>query len=336
MSTNEQPTADAKPTLEPEFKPVIDLLNGASALAEKGQLDAALTAIGAAESTLVALPEELRQRPRGFAIAAALCEGRGQIALRKQDFAGAHGHLEQAEALRQKEVEAGGTPNPLARAVSNLNLSSASQRLGKLDDALVQNARCLQLLAEAKEPQAALFMAAALEARGTLFAGQKRFDEALEAIEHARNTAQPLVDGGVAAARPLLSEIFINAARVTHALSRTAESIDLAQKAADVAWQQLEASQFKDPQSASLYVSAEMNQVAYAEALGAFARGEDALFRVIKLIGPDPRVVEHGIGYYTRLQALTDAQLEAGDLPRDEVEESLAKLKAMVKPGATA
>jgi len=336
MTSNEQPGQDAKPPIEPEFLPIIEILNGASGLAEKGELDVALERIGAAEAALMTVAEPLRESPRGIALAAALCEGRGQVGLRKQDFATAYTFLGQAETLRQREEALGGRPNPLARAVSNLNLSSAAQRMGHLPEALEHNTRCQLLLTQTREPSAALFMAASLEARGTIFAQLQRFEDALEAFIAAQAAATPLLEAGLAAARPLLAEVYINTARVQHQLKQSVEALETAGKAADVAWQQLEANQFKDQQAGSLYISAEMNQVAYAEAVGSFARAEDAIFRVLKLIGPDPRVVEHGVGFYTRLLAKTDAELDVGDLPRDEVEESLGRLQAMVKPQATA
>lgn len=334
MTSNGQPNPNPNPApqIEPEFKPIVDLLNAASALAERGQLEPAEGAIASAETALGSLPATFREQARGFAIAAALSEGRGQIALRRNDFQAAYTHLSQAENLRQREEALGGRPNPLARAVSNLNLSSAAQRLGHIQESLEHNARCQKLLHETTDPSARIFMAASLEARGTLLAQTQQFEEALATLTEARGVAAPLAEGGIGPARSLLAEILVNEARINHQLKNPARSLELAASAADIAWQQLESTQFRDQQAASLYIAAEMNQVAYSELVGVFAKGEDALFRVIKLIGPEPRVVERGIGFYNTLLAKTDAELEAGDLPRDEVEESLGRLQAMVKP----
>jgi hypothetical protein len=329
---NPNPQPQTAPQIEPEYKPIVDLLNAASQLAERNQLDPAEGAIASAEAALAGLPQPLRDAARGLAIAAALSEGRGQVALRRGDFQGAHTHLGQAEALRQREEAAGGRPNPLARAVSNLNLSSAAQRLGLIPEALEHNARCQALLRETTDPNAQVFLAASLESRGTLLAQTQQFEAALVALEDARQIAAPLAEKGTGPGRSLLAEILVNQARVQHQLKQPTKALELAATAAEVSWQQLEATQFRDQQAASLYIAAEMNQVAFAELVGTFAKAEDALFRVIKLIGPEQRVVERGIAFYTNILTKTDAELEAGDLPRDECEESLGRLRAMVRP----
>lgn len=318
------------PPLEPEFIPVVDGLNEAAALAEKGEFDAALARLGVAEGALPGIPEVLRGSARGLALTAALAEGRGQIGLRQNDFESAYRFLGEAEQLRQKEVALGGRPNPLARAVSNLNLSSAAQRLGHIPEALEHNARCRALLAETDDPNARIFVAAAAEAHGTLLAMSERFDEALVPLGDGLTVAREMADAGFGPARTLTAEILVNKARVHHLLKQSDDAMTLTTEAAEIAFSQLEASQFRDQQAASLYISAEMNQLNYAEALGSFAKGEDALFRVLKLVGPNPRVIERGMAYFKGLLDKDDAALEAGDLPRDEVEESLGRLEAML------
>jgi tetratricopeptide (TPR) repeat protein len=62
------------------------------------------------------------------------------------------------------------------------------------------------------------------------------------------------------------------------------------------------------------------------ESLGRYADAEDALFALIDDLPAETRLVDTGIEYYQRLLALTDADLEAGGLPRDEVNGSLAEL----------
>ena len=62
----------------------------------------------------------------------------------------------------------------------------------------------------------------------------------------------------------------------------------------------------------------------YFEATGELGRAEDQLYPWIEADEADARA--HARGFYERLLAKSDAELERGNLPRDEVEEGLARL----------
>ncbi|HZC99187.1 MAG TPA: DUF6483 family protein [Actinomycetes bacterium] len=62
------------------------------------------------------------------------------------------------------------------------------------------------------------------------------------------------------------------------------------------------------------------------EAVGRYADAEDALFEVIDAAPDDPGPIDTGILFYQRLLAKEDVELEAGDLPRDEVKNGIAEL----------
>ncbi len=66
----------------------------------------------------------------------------------------------------------------------------------------------------------------------------------------------------------------------------------------------------------------------YYEAVGEFAKAEDAVF---DLIEKDPSIVQQGIAFYERLLKKSDGELVRGGLPRNEVVEGLAKIKSMEK-----
>jgi tetratricopeptide (TPR) repeat protein len=69
------------------------------------------------------------------------------------------------------------------------------------------------------------------------------------------------------------------------------------------------------------------------EALGRYGDAEDALFEVLDDDPDDAAAVDHGIAFYQRLLAKDDAELEAGNLPRDEVRSALADLlRRQVQP----
>ena len=64
----------------------------------------------------------------------------------------------------------------------------------------------------------------------------------------------------------------------------------------------------------------------YYERIGAFAKAEDVLFAMRAAEPDDDSVRALGRSFYRRLQHRSDADLLAGELPRDEVEDGLAEL----------
>jgi hypothetical protein len=67
----------------------------------------------------------------------------------------------------------------------------------------------------------------------------------------------------------------------------------------------------------------------YFEDEGLYARAEDELHELIEVSDNNPQVIDDGISYYEWLLTLSDQDLEAGNLPRGEVEESLAELRQL-------
>jgi hypothetical protein len=66
----------------------------------------------------------------------------------------------------------------------------------------------------------------------------------------------------------------------------------------------------------------------YYERVGKFSMAEDLLFELIDIEAPG--VIQEGISFYERLLEKTDEELIEGNLPRDEVEDSLSELRNMV------
>ncbi len=65
--------------------------------------------------------------------------------------------------------------------------------------------------------------------------------------------------------------------------------------------------------------------IGYYEIRGFYSRAEDVLFELVEADYPDIR--QAGTAFLNRLSAKTDAELEQGNLPRDEVEEALNELQ---------
>jgi hypothetical protein len=66
----------------------------------------------------------------------------------------------------------------------------------------------------------------------------------------------------------------------------------------------------------------------YHEQIGLFAKAEDDLFALREAAPTDADVVEMGVAFYQRLLARDDAALDAGNLPRAEIEAGLAELRS--------
>ena len=64
------------------------------------------------------------------------------------------------------------------------------------------------------------------------------------------------------------------------------------------------------------------------EKTGAFAKAEDALYALLEAAPGNLEVVQWGITFYERLQMRSNDTLEAGNLPRSELDAGLAELKA--------
>jgi hypothetical protein len=64
---------------------------------------------------------------------------------------------------------------------------------------------------------------------------------------------------------------------------------------------------------------------AYYEAAGKYSKAEDVLFETLGA-STDAAWIEAGRQFYQRIAAKSDAQLTAGNLPRQELEESRAEL----------
>lgn len=73
----------------------------------------------------------------------------------------------------------------------------------------------------------------------------------------------------------------------------------------------------------------QLNLMLYYEFDRQYGRAEDWLLKIIDQGGVADELIQAGIGFYRRLLAKTDRELEAGEIFRDEVEEGLAELRGM-------
>lgn len=318
-------------TREAKLKAAADLLQMAARLVQRGQLKEGAQHLEEAGIAYDAVPEDAANpdEKKRLAIGAAVREGKAQIAMQGGELDDARGYLEESLAMHEREKALGGAPNPLQLAASYLNLSTISHKLGDNEKALALNAKAQDTLKDETAPPCRIFFATSFEAKATLLGLLGRLDEALLAFDAGAAAAGQLVAENIPGGKQLRTEMLVHSARGRARTGRAAEAALLVEEAASLAWERFETSQGQDKDAISHFVAAQMNLVGFAETLGHFARAEDALFKVLRLVGPDARVLERGKKFYEALKQLDDQKLEAGNLPRDEVEESYQQLLAI-------
>lgn len=305
---------------------VRQLVEHASKMAQSGDM------IGAGrrlEEAMVALqPLGDDEDPERLEVAASVHEGKGQIALGGGQHDDAYLHLTQAVRARTRHGRATGKPSLLHLGIAHLNLSSACSQLGRHEEALAENRRALEAFDGFAPATGGFMRLAALQAQGMILARLKRPDDAIAAYERAIAVGEELLSEDVADVPELLCQIRISASVTCHEQGRHAQAVTIGAQAADEAWDRFEVT--GADRAAHQYLTAQMNMVTFCERSGEFAGAEDALFKVLKLVGPQGEVLARGRQLYRALLTKDDAELIAGNLPRDEVEESLAELEAMV------
>ncbi len=75
-----------------------------------------------------------------------------------------------------------------------------------------------------------------------------------------------------------------------------------------------------------VYVTSQINLISFHEKTQAFAAAEDALFKALEIVGDNVQILERGKMFYETCRKMADNVLEAGNLPRAEVEESYKEI----------
>ncbi len=70
----------------------------------------------------------------------------------------------------------------------------------------------------------------------------------------------------------------------------------------------------------------------YYERYGQYGKAEDMLFHMMDNEVAGSEIADLGLGFYERLESMTDDCLEMGGLPRDEVREGLEQLRGRMRP----
>lgn len=313
-------------TRNKRLETVRQLVELASKMAQSSDLTGAQRRLDEAGVALQGLGDD--DDPQRLELAAAVHEGKGQVAIGVGRTDDAYLQLTQAIRVRNRQAKVTGEAKLLHLGIAHLNLSSTCSQLGRHEEALAENRRALEAFDGFAPEQAGFMKVAALQAQGMLYVHLKRLDDAVAAYERAIDLGESLLSEDVPDVPELLCQVRISASVTCHQAGRHERAREIGRQAADEAWDRFEVTTAE--RAGQQYLTAQMNLVTFCEHSGDFAGAEDALFKVLKLVGPQAEVLARGRQLYQALLDKDDAELRAGNLPRDEVEESLAELDAMV------
>ncbi|MGM0576941.1 MAG: DUF6483 family protein [Myxococcota bacterium] len=313
-----------------------DKLDRATPMVYEGRADEAATLYREAMDTL----EPLGRDPRAERLRSSCLDGLGAVA-------GQAGRLDEAEARHREaldlrralEGEAGEPSKDLrvAIAVSCMNLSSVLAAAKRIEEAEALTGEALERLdPDDPEPAVAAYRLGARQALALAYAGVDRMEESAavfrEAVAETRRALDSDDEGLVASMVPAYVQLMLNASMAFFHSGEPDEACAAADEAAEVAETVFEESQ--EPGALGQYLTAQMHLLDFHEAAGRFAKAEDALFKALDVAGPHAELIERGRRFYRGLLDLDDEALESGDLPRDEVRESLEDLESRSHAGS--
>ncbi len=211
-------------------------------------------------------------------------------------------------------------------AATHLNLSSILVSLEEYDKALEVGNKAIALTTELREEGelgAEPLALGAYQNMSLIHARLDDLDAADEVMHHAVDLANRLNEQGVpnvsvqaAQGCQQLSVAMFRSELLDRALSWGKIAADLSEKAYEVHGQPV----------LGVYIVSQINLISYNDELGEFADAEDGLWKAVEVAGNDPQILRRGLEFYEKLRKQSDARLEAGNLPRDEVNEGYAEI----------
>lgn len=267
--------------------------------------------------------------PRVLALKASLHEGLCVVYGQAGELAPATRHHDRVVALRGKLEDAGHGDQQTQLGITHMNLAHAHAADKDLDKAEGLARRAIARLEAADEVMATFFLVGAQQLLGTLLKAKDAPGPALDALLRAVEVARKLPEDAPEHIGGALVQALVNTSLAYFERGMHPQAVAHGEEAAQRAQALVERSSTPGP--LELYLSAQMNLITFHQAAGSFSKGEDALFRVLDVVPGQPEVIARGVAFFEALLELSDETLEAGDLPRDEIEDSLSELRAMAE-----
>ena len=209
-------------------------------------------------------------------------------------------------------------------AATHLNLANLCAALGDMDqarEALVYSQETVDHLLESGEDTINTMASAIYMTKASMHASQEEFEEADAAMTRGIEISREVIDGGN-------KTLYVQATQGCQQLSVQffqSDEFDKALKWGRVA-EELSEEAFEElgQEVVSIYIVSQINLISYNEKLFRFADAEDSFGKAIDLVGNDPRLLKRGKDFYEFCRKQSDERLQAGGLPRDEVEDGYA------------
>lgn len=246
----------------------------------------------------------------------------GVVHQRRGDLANAKQFHHQAAVLCAKVVEAATVPDFRGNAAAtHLNLANICMAIEDQASAreAAEKAQALVdlLLAEEKEPVNPLF-AGVYHTLSAIYGKAGEWEPADEKIARAVELARKAEESGntdllpqVAQGCQQVSVLAFQAKDYERAVKWGREAEELSKAAFDKIGQD----------TLPIYIVSQINLISYYEQTASYADAEDALWNALEVVGNDPRLLKRGKDFYELCRKQADARLDAGGLPREEVEE---------------
>lgn len=263
----------------------------------------------------------------------ATCEARGAAAQeaavlfqRANDPARALEHFREAETAL-----AGLPPSPTAAlmlAATRINVGGLLTRERLFDEAHSTLTAALAGLDEARAgageanaPAVAVMTLTALQNKAAVELERREMDAGKATLMAALELGESVIGS----TPQLLSQV-VNAAGQLIQVAKATRAPELATSTAERAARWAEAAHAAGaPQGLQLYVTTRFQLVDASTFVGRFAEAESELWKALD-VASTPQTLMLGADFYFTLLRLTDEQLEAGDLPREEIAEALSEI----------
>jgi tetratricopeptide (TPR) repeat protein len=215
-------------------------------------------------------------------------------------------------------------------AATYLNLSSVVAAKGDLVEGRRLNERALELIEQAQADGDDSVTSLAVGARqnmALLYGRNERFDQAGEEMQRAIDSARQMADAGNPNTLPQAAQACQRLSVMLFEAGEHEQAFEWGQRAEALSEDAYEAI---GQNVLSIYVVSQINLISYNAQLGRFADAEDALWKGLEVSGNHPDILRRGVAFYENARKQADKRLEAGDLPRDEVEEGYEDLQARI------
>lgn len=250
----------------------------------------------------------------------------GEMALLLQRANDVRGALQQhlAALERARELSPTDAQTPLQLATVLINITALYAREKMIDEGLEASAEAvssLQAVTGPMEATARMLLVGALHNRSSLFIESRRLAEAEENLAEALRVGELVL--GQPQGEQLLAQVVDAGARLSQVRAqqnKLPEALRAAEQALALTKKPYEGG---TPQARQMYVNVRMLLLDLSFVTGKYAVGEDHLYEAIEGSGGAPQILVVGSGYYLSLLRMDDARLQAGNLPRPEVIESL-------------